>query len=151
MATVWALMQEAFGIVLFVVVAVAIVVAAIAISGTGNLYKQIGRGGLSLDRDSDHVRPVRSGGATSRAEADEEVRQMLEARNARRVARGEAPLDVEAEIARLSAPVIDPGLEAEIRSMVIARNERRERQGKPPLDVEDEVRRQIAELGGAAG
>jgi hypothetical protein len=148
MATVWALMQEAFGIVLFVVVAVAIVVAAIAISGTGNLYKQIGRGGLSLDRDSDHVRPVRSGGTTSRAEADEEVRQMLEARNARRVARGEAPLDVEAEIARLSAPVIDPSLEAEIRSMVIARNERRERQGKPPLDVEEEVRRQIAELGG---
>ena len=148
MATVWVLVQDAFGIVLFVVVAVAIVVAAIAISGTGKLYKQIGRGGLSLDRDSDHIRPVRSGGAASRAEADEEVRQMLEARNARLVARGEAPLDVEAEIARLSAPVIDPGLEAEIRSMVIARNERRERQGKPPLDVEEEVRRQIAELGG---
>ena len=146
MATVWATMQEAFGIVLFVVVAVAIVVAAYAISGTGNLYRQIGRGGLSLDRDSDHVRPVAR--TATRAEADAEVRQMLEARNARRAARGEAPLDVEAEIARLSAPAIDPTLEAEIRSMVIARNERRERQGKPPLDVDEEVRRQIAELGG---
>src|SRR3954467_13487397 len=70
MATVWVLMQDAFGIVLFVVVAVAIVVAAIAISGTGKLYRQIGRGGLSLDRASDHVRPGRSGGATSRAEAE---------------------------------------------------------------------------------
>jgi hypothetical protein len=148
MATVWVLVQDAFGIVLFVVVAVAIVVAAIAISGTGKLYKQIGRGGLSLDRDSDHIRPVRSSGAASRAEADAEVHQMLEARNARRVARGEEPLDIDAEIARLSAPAIDPSLEAEIRSMVIARNERRERQGKPPLDVEEEVRRQIAELGG---
>ena len=75
---------------------------------------------------------------------------MLTARNARREARGEAPLDVEAELARLTAaPAIDAALEAEIRSLVVARNERRGRQGKPPLDVEDEVRRQVAELGGA--
>jgi hypothetical protein len=137
-------MEEAFGIVLFIVVALAIVAAVIAVSGTGKLYRQIGRGGLSLDRDSDHGRPAPT--ATSRAEADAEVRQMLEARNARRIARGEEPLDIEAEIARLSAPAIDPSLEAEIRALVIARNERRERQGKPPLDVEAEVRRQIDEL-----
>ena len=142
-------MEEAFGIVLFIVVALAVVAAAFAISGTGKLYRQIGRGGLSLDRDSDHVRPVAR--ATSRAEADAEVRQMIEARNARRVARGEEPLDVETEIARLSAPAVDPSLEAEIRALVIARNERRERQGKAPLDVESEVRRQIAELGQASG
>ena len=65
------------------------------------------------------------------AERDAEIRQMLEARNARRVARGEAPLDVEDEIARCRRPAIDPGLEAEIRTLVVARNERRERQGKP--------------------
>ncbi len=141
-------MQEAFGIVLFVVVAVAIVFAVVAASGTGKLYRQIGKGGLSLDRDDDYQRRVPSGSAISVAERDAEVRQMLEARNARRVARGEAPLDVDDEIARLSAPAIDPGLEAEIRTLVVARNERRERQGKPPLDVEEEVRRQIAELGG---
>jgi hypothetical protein len=139
--------QEAFGIVLFVVVGVAIVAAIWAAWGSGALYKQIGRGGLSLDRDDDHARP--SAPAASRAVADEEIRQMLAARNARREARGEAPLDVAAELARLTAaPAIDPALEAEIRSLVIARNARRERQGKPPLDVEDEVRRQVADLGG---
>jgi hypothetical protein len=139
--------QDAFGIVVFVVVAVAIVAAGYAITGTGNLYKQIGRGGLSLDRDDDFRRPASR--AASRAEADAEVRQMLQARNARRAARGEPALDVEAELARLTAPAFDPALEAEVRSLVIARNERRERQGKPALDVEEEVRRQIADLGGA--
>ena len=74
---------------------------------------------------------------------------MLTARNARREARGEPALDVEDELARLTAPApghVDPQLEAEIRSLVIARNERRQRQGKEPLDVEAEVARQIAEL-----
>jgi hypothetical protein len=142
-------MQEAFGIVLFVVVGVAIVAAGYAIAGSGELYRRIGRGGLSLDRDSDHPGAVRAA-AVSRAEADVEIRQMIEARNARRAARGEPPLDVEEEIARLTAPpAVDPQLEAEIRSLVVARNERRERQGKPPLDVEAEVRRQVEELGGA--
>ncbi|MDX6666316.1 MAG: hypothetical protein QOG68_2522 [Solirubrobacteraceae bacterium] len=142
--------EEAFGIVLFVVVGLAIVAAIGAAAGSGGLYKQIGRGGLSLDRDDDH-RHAGGGGAVSRAVADEEIRQMLTARNARRAARGQSPLDVEAEIARLTAaPVIDPALEAEIRSLVIARNARRERQGKPTLDVEAEVRRQIAEFAGQA-
>ena len=137
-------MQDAFGVVLFVVVILAIIAAGYAITGSGELYKRIGRGGFSLDRDDDHPRSRIA--AVSRAEADAEIRQMLEARNARRAARGEAPLDVEEELARLTAPAVDAALEAEIRSLVIARNERRERQGKPPLDVEDEVRRQIAEL-----
>jgi hypothetical protein len=87
----------------------------------------------------------------SRAVADEEIRQMLTARNARRAARGQEPVDVEEELARLRAPAgIDAALEAEIRSLVIARNARRERQGKEPLDVESEVRRQVEELGGGA-
>ena len=75
---------------------------------------------------------------------------MLEARNARRVRQGKAPLDVEAEAARLQAPAADPGLEAEVRQLVVARNERRARQGKPPLDVEAEVRRQLTDLGGCS-
>jgi hypothetical protein len=140
--------QEAFGIVLFVVVAIAIVAAVWAAVGTGALYRQIGRGGLSLDRDDDFARPTAP--AVSRAVAEEEIRQMLGARNARREARGEEPVDIEAELARLTAEPthIDPALEAEIRSLVIARNSRRERRGEPPLDVESEVQRQIAELGG---
>ena len=141
--------EQAFGIVLFVVVGVAVVAAVFAVAGTGRLYGQIGRGGLSLDRDDDH-RPRGGGGGGGVAERDAEVRQMLEARNARRVQRGQAPVDVEAELARLTAaPAIDPELRAEIRALVVARNARRARQGKPPLDVEDEVRRQIADLGQA--
>ena len=140
-------MQEAFGIVIFVVVILAIIAAVWAAWGTGALYKQIGRGGLSLDRDDDFARP--SSPAVSQAVADEEIRQMLTARNSRRAARGEEPLDIEAELARLTAPAMDPALEAEIRSLVIARNARRERRGQPPLDVEEEVRRQVSELGGA--
>ena len=141
------MVQDAFTYVIFVVVALAIVAAVWAAWGTGALYRQIGRGGLSLDRDDDYAghRPTP---AVSRAVADEEIRQMLTARNARRTARGEEPLDVDAELARLTAPAIDPALTAEIRSLVVARNARRERRGQEPLDVEAEVQRQIAELGG---
>jgi len=139
--------QEAFGIVIFVVVGVAIVIAIYAAVGSGALYKQIGRGGMSLDRDDDNMRPLTQ--VVSQAVADEEIRQMLTAKNARREARGQESVDVEAEMARLKAPAgIDPALEAEIRTMVIARNSRRERQGKEPLDVDTEVRRQVEEFGG---
>jgi hypothetical protein len=84
------------------------------------------------------------------AEAREEIRQMLEAKSARREARGQAPLDVDAELAALTnpAPQADPGLREEVRQLVLARNERRARQGKPPLDVEAEVERELRELGG---
>ena len=50
------------------------------------------------------------------------------------------------ELARLTAPLIDPELRGEIRDLVIARNKRRERLGKPPLDVEAEIEREIAGL-----
>jgi hypothetical protein len=81
--------------------------------------------------------------------AQEEIRQMLEAKSARREARGEAPLDVEAELRSLSSPSAqaDPGLREEVRQLVEARNERRLRQGKEPLDVDAEVERQLRELG----
>jgi hypothetical protein len=71
---------------------------------------------------------------------------MLDARNARRVARGQEPLDVEAELRRLTRPVADPGIEVEIRQLVEARNARRQRRGQAPLDVETEVRRQLDDL-----
>ena len=73
---------------------------------------------------------------------------MLGARNARAAARGEAEVDVEDELARLTAPAVDPGLRDEVRDMVIARNARREARGEPPLDVEAEVERQLREFGG---
>nr|MBA2348815.1 hypothetical protein [Solirubrobacterales bacterium] len=88
--------------------------------------------------------------APTSSEGRAEIRQMLEARNARRVRKGQEPLDVEAELARLvagPAPSADPQLVGEIRDLVRARNRRRIRQGKEPLDVEAEVARQVAELG----
>ena len=81
-------------------------------------------------------------------ERDTEIRQLLEARNARRLRRGEQPLDVEQELARLTAPRIDGALRAEIRDLVIARNHRRARKGQPPLDVDAEIEREIAGLSG---
>jgi hypothetical protein len=142
--------QEAFGIVLFVVVGVAALVALVAFAGSGNVYRQIGRGGLSMDRDeARHAQPP-GGSAAALAERDDEVRQMLRARNARRADRGETELDVEAELTRLTAPPvrIDPALEGEIRQLVIASNERRARQGRPSLDVDDEVARRLRKLEG---
>ena len=55
-------------------------------------------------------------------------------------------MDVEAELARLTAPVIDAELRGEIRDLVVARNHRRARRGEPPLDVEAEIEREIAGL-----
>jgi hypothetical protein len=142
-------MQDAFAIVLVVVVGGAVVAAIWAGLASRNPYGQIGRGGLSLDEPA---RPaVAPGFAMAEGEREAEIRQLLEARNARRVARGQEPVDVEAELARLLAdtgppPAADPALVGEVRDLVIARNARRQRAGKAPLDVEAEVARQLREL-----
>lgn len=141
-------MAESFGIVVIVVVGVTAVVAAVAFLGARRLYDDIGRGGLSLREDGGAPRPAPAGPAAGAAdEREAEIRQMLEARNARRARAGEPPLHLDAELARLTAPAADPGLQEEVRQLVIARNERRARAGEPPLDVEAEVARQLAELG----
>jgi hypothetical protein len=132
--------QDAFWIVLLVVVVGASVVAVITFAMTDKTYAQIGRGALSLDQ------PARNETVSS-VVRDDEIRQMLEARNERRLRRGQEPLDIEAELASLVRPVADPALAAEVRDLVIARNERRARMGKEPLDVEEEVARQLRELG----
>jgi len=140
---------EAFDVVMIVVIVGATIAAIFSLVGMPGAYQQIGKGGLSLNDGTD--RPAREpspGGGAALRERDDEIRQMLAARNERRERRGEAPLDVETELARLTAPAIDAGLEGEIRLLVIARNERRERRGQPALDVEAEVARQIAELSG---
>jgi hypothetical protein len=138
-------MQDAFGIVLVVVVVLAAVVAVVTVAGFGSAYDHIGRGGLSLRDGSD--RPDHEvTAATAAGERDEEIRQMLAARNARRIRQGKEPIDVDAEIAALSRPAIDPGLAGEIRDLVVARNARRARQGREPLDVDAEVARRLREL-----
>jgi hypothetical protein len=135
--------MDAFGTVLIAVSILAVVVAAVSYWGSGRIYSGLGRGDLELERD----RPI---AAASTAEAQEEIAQMLQAKSARRVARGEEPIDIDAELASLtSAPGTgDPALREEVRQLVIARNERRLRQGKEPLDVEAEVERQLRDLGG---
>ena len=126
-------MEGAFAIVLFVVVGVAAVAAVWALATSGGSYDQIGGGRLTLERKA------------TPAEREAEIRQMLEARNSRRAARGEAPLDADAELRALAAQA-DPELREEVRTLVEARNARRVARGQEPLDVEAEIDRQLREL-----
>ncbi len=143
-------MQEAFGIVLFVVVGIGIVVAIVSLFTRGRLYDDIGRGGMSIGEDRD-MRPRAAPPApVNPAERDAEIRQMLEARNARRAARGEETVDVEEELQALTRPdaAHDPEIVEEVRALVHARNARRIARGEEPLDVEAEIARQLRDLPG---
>jgi hypothetical protein len=144
-------MGDALGIVIVGVVVVAALIAVGTLATSARTYDEIARGGLSLRDGSDRParEPVRSGPAAAR-ERDDEIRQLLDARNERRRRRGLGPVDVEAELRALDPPAVDPSLEAEPRALVVARNERRARQGREPLDVEAEVERQLRELRGGA-
>ena len=124
-------MQEALGIVIFVVVGVAVVAAVASLFARSGGYDHIGRGGLSAE-------PPPAGAA----ERDAEIEQMLAAQNARRAPRGQAPLDVGA----LAGP--DDGVREELTALVQARNARRVKRGEEPLDVDAEVERRLRELGG---
>jgi hypothetical protein len=139
-------MHDAFGIVLVVVVVLAALVSIGTLVSSRRAYDQIGRGGLSIN-DDPQARPRPASGAVALRERDDEIRQLLTAANHRREARGEAPVDVEAELARLTAPVVDAELRDEVRQLVIARNDRLVARGGEPLDVEAEVDRQLRELG----
>ena len=143
-------MQEAFGVVIFVVVGLGAVIAVISLFGRSRLYDDIGRGGLSIGEDRD-MRPGGSGGQpASAAEREDDIRQMLEARNARRAAQGRPTVDVEAELAELTRPAAatDPEILEEVRQLVTARNARRIARGQEPLDVEAEIARQLRDLPG---
>ena len=102
---------------------------------SGGSYDDIGGGRMSLDRRE-----------STPAEREAEIRQMLAARNTLRAARGEAPLDVDAEYRALTASD-DPELREEVRTLVEATNARRAARGQEPLDVEAEIDRRLRELG----
>jgi hypothetical protein len=134
--------EGAFLWVMIVVVAISVIVAIALLFTGGSNYDRIGKGAFSLDAPDRPSRAPTPGSAAADAEA----------KSARRQARGQAPLDVDAEIDVLTrgggaTGGADPGLRDEVRQLVIARNERRARQGKPPLDVEAEVERELRELG----
>jgi hypothetical protein len=136
--------------VIAVIVAVPFALLSFALGAKGALG-QIGKGPLSIEQEM----PQSEGGSSAPASEEvreAEVRQMVEAKAYRQAARGEAPLDVEAEVERLmesgAAPSLggDAGLREEVRQLVVARNERRARKGEEPLDVDAEVERQLREL-----
>lgn len=147
-------MEDAFGVILVVVVAVAAVAGIWAAARDPDAYGDVGGGPLALDRATPGVpAPAAPTGPAANAEREADIRGMLQARNARRIARGLEPHDVDAELAALLSPAAapdpvaaDPALAAEIRQLMVARNERRARAGKPPLDVEAEVARQLRDL-----
>ena len=121
--------------------------------GKDSIYDHIGQGGMT--RESDYGGSAAGGSESlhspaALAEREQEVRQLVSARSERRVGRGEEPLDVDAEVARLLAPedspAADSGLAEEVRQLVLARNDRRVRQGLDPLDVDAEVQRTLTEL-----
>jgi hypothetical protein len=141
------------GIVLIIVVLVALPVGAIVFArGAGKSLDQVGKGQFALEQDF----PQSSGSSTYTVSAEvreEEIRQMIQARSDRGVAKGRKALDVDAEVEKLLAsestgPRLagDKALREEVRQLVVARNERRKRQGKKPLDVEKEIDRQLSEL-----
>jgi hypothetical protein len=132
-------MDDAFLAVVVLVSVLALVGAIVALATSGGSYDEIGRGGLSLDE------PALSRPGAS-AERDAEIRQYLAARNARRLARGEDPVDVEAELRALTAPAADPELAAEVRQLVESRNARRVARGEEPLDVDEEVSKRLRDL-----
>lgn len=136
-------MHGAFGTVLWVVCITGAVVALFALASMHKAWEDLGKNRLLMD--SELPRDTAQGAAALH-ERDEEIRQMLQARNARRIRRGEEPLDVDLELSKLTSSSTDPSLKAEIRQLVMARNYRRTRAGKPPLDVEAEIERELAKL-----
>jgi hypothetical protein len=148
------MLQNIFPIVVFGAVGLSVVMSVVFLVSKGSVYDQVGHGGMTRDSDASDwasAPPPSISSAAGRAEQEREVRQMLSARSARMVARGEPALDIDAEVAKLLEPAEaasghDAGLEAEVRELVTAKNERRARRGLEPLDVAAEVERTLAEL-----
>jgi hypothetical protein len=147
------------GAILLGISAIAAPIAGYLFHRTAEAWRSFGKGPFAIEPG-----PDTSGGLQSREPLDPaiqaaEVRQMLEAKAERRRRRGEAPLDVEAETARLLAESedatasrggeIEAELRAEVRQLVVSRNERRLRQGLEPLDVEAETERQLTDFVGS--
>src|SRR4051812_50071987 len=102
----WWTMQEAFGIVIFVVVGISVVLAVVSLFFRGRTYDQIGRGGIGDDRE---IRPAApSGGPVDLGERDDERRQIFPPPDAHQAARGEDALRVKAKPTRPTAPAGQP-------------------------------------------
>ena len=143
-------MEDALVTLVIVVVVIAGVVALYTVATSGHAYREIGKGGLdapAVDEPPPATAPP--------DDRDEEIRELLEARNARRARHGQPPLDVEAELAALTKAGLAGAvagaahgheLRDEVRVLVEARNRRRERAGLDPLDVDTEIERRLRDL-----
>jgi hypothetical protein len=132
--------QSAFLWVVVGVCVVGVVGAIVALLTSKPYWAQYGSDRLLLDSEVPRA-------PAAELQRDEEVRQMLKARNARRRRRGEPEVDVETELARLTTLAdADGELRDEIRQLVIARNHRRARKGLALLDVEAEIARELSGL-----
>jgi hypothetical protein len=142
------------GYVLAAITLFTLPIAAAAFARSGPAWQGIGKGRFSIEQKLPPPRLDQPLPPVDPALQAAEARQMLEAKSYRRQRRGEAPLDVEAEVQRLldsplgASPDLDERLRAEVRELVLARNERRMRNGRPPLDVEAEVERQLGDFVG---
>jgi hypothetical protein len=143
------------GYVLAAITLLILPIAAIAFARSGGAWGEIGKGRFGVMHSMPPPRLSKPAQPVDRAIQAAEARQMLEAKSYRRLRRGEAALDVEAEVERLlesgersglARAGLDEKLRAEVRDLVIARNERRMRGGKEPLDIETEVERQVADF-----
>ncbi|HEY6551639.1 MAG TPA: hypothetical protein VIY71_10620 [Solirubrobacterales bacterium] len=143
------------GYVLVAVTLLILPIAAFSFIRSGPAWEEIGKGRFGVMHSMPPPRMAQPSPEIDLAIQAAEARQMLEAKSYRRLRRGEAPLDVEAEMTALldseltskaSKRGLDEKLRAEVRELVVARNERRMRAGKEPLDVDAEVERQVADF-----
>ena len=95
----------AFAIVLWVVCIVGILAALVALVASRKTWEEFRESALVMDSEAPRAPPA--GSVAADLERDAEIREMLEARNARRARRGEPPLDVEAEVQRELARLSD--------------------------------------------
>ena len=101
-------MQSAFPIVVFGTVGLSVVMSIVFLVSKGSAYDDIGQGGLpggspSFAQGMEIEEPFGMSPELQRAEREHEIRQMLQARSERLVRKGEPALDIEAEIAKLTA------------------------------------------------
>jgi hypothetical protein len=147
------------GTVLMLITLVVLPIAAISFARSGGAWRELGKGPFAIEQEPQRQSGGDPGAPVDRALQETEARQMLEAKAYRARRRGEAPIDVEAEVRnalegpRGGAPAAaeDAELRSEVRRLVIAGNERRMRRGEPPLDVEAETDRQLSNLVGSEG
>jgi hypothetical protein len=143
-----------FGTALVLIVLTVLPISAVLFAGAFGLLDQLGKGGLSTLDKAPVPPPSLPPRPASPMEREAEIRQLVQARRDRQIARGEPPLDVDREVSRLleidTDPVSEGGedsaLREEVRQLVIARNERRIARGEPPLDVEAEIERQLESI-----